>query len=527
MATVRQLTTRFRFSVENIALTKLQNNLNSIKTTLLGFGAITGLMGAGVVGLLKFAGEAEANRVSFETMLGSADKAREALKKLNIFAASTPFTIPEIEATGKQLLAARVTVEELVPTLKSLGDVASGVNVPLSQVTKNFVQIKAQGKLTGRELRDFLLAGIPLIQELGKNLGKSDAEISQMVSRGSIGFKDVEHAFQTMSGEGGLFFNLMDKQSHTLFGVFSNLKDILILLARTLGGMLLPDVKNFVVTMREWLVVNQKMIQTKFGLVITQLIGLLKDLLQIGSAMLKVFKSVSRVFGGWENSLRLLLQGIAIFLAFKLTVLLGSIAQGAFFAATGFRAMAAAIFTVEFAIGALLVLMALAIEDFIVWQRGGHSVLGVFLNYMKKIKEEGGLSSLFAEGAIEVFDKLAEAIKELNLNLEAMKKFGVGQTLKDTVAGGQKTFEEVANDPNQPIWRRALSGLDAALISIFNPASYAGNSGKQDFMNLFAPTINITGVKDGADAAEQVQKVIDDHNKNQLLQNKSNSPIEH
>jgi hypothetical protein len=46
-----------------------------------------------------------------------------------------------------------------------------------------------------------------------------------MVSEGKVGFRDVEKAFQTMSAEGGLFFNLMDTNAKTVGGRISNLGD--------------------------------------------------------------------------------------------------------------------------------------------------------------------------------------------------------------------------------------------------------------------------------------------------------------
>ena len=46
-----------------------------------------------------------------------------------------------------------------------------------------------------------------------------------MITDGKVGFADVEQAFKNMSSEGGRFFNLMERQSTTLSGTVSNLKD--------------------------------------------------------------------------------------------------------------------------------------------------------------------------------------------------------------------------------------------------------------------------------------------------------------
>jgi len=204
-----------------------------------------GIAGLGAItGLTKLAGQFEQTTIAFTTMLGSAEKADKLLKELADFASKTPFTITGIEQNAKMLLAMSIPLEDLLPTLKSLGDISSGLNVPLERLALNFGQVKVQGKLTGRELRDFSVAGVPLIAELAKNLNKSEAEIKDMVSAGKIGFDEVEKAFQTMTGEGGKFFDLMDKQSETLLGQISNIKDSFIKIARVMGAIFLPAAKG-------------------------------------------------------------------------------------------------------------------------------------------------------------------------------------------------------------------------------------------------------------------------------------------
>ena len=212
------------------------------KTLLLG-AAITavGVAGAFAVGgLTKMAGEFEQTNIAFTTMLGSAELAKSTLKDLSDFAVRTPFQIPEVEQNAKLLLAMGIEVENLIPTMKSLGDVSAGLNVPLQRIALNFGQVKTQGKLTGRELRDFNIAGVPLLQEIAKNFGLTEKKIKEMVSAGSIGFKDVEEAFRTMSSSGGKFFDLMDAQSKTFLGKVSNIQDSFIRLGRIMGEIFLP-----------------------------------------------------------------------------------------------------------------------------------------------------------------------------------------------------------------------------------------------------------------------------------------------
>ena len=193
---------------------------------------------------LRAAGQVEQLKISFETMLGSAEKAEVLMLRLTRFAAETPFELQDVAKNAKLLLAMGIELDKILPTMKALGDVAAGLSVPIERLALNLGQVKTQGHLTGRELRDFAVAGVPLIAELAKNLNLTKTEIKKLVSQGKIGFKDVEAAFISMSSKGGKFYNLMLKQNKSLFGQISNLKDNLFQLAVTIGNELLPATKK-------------------------------------------------------------------------------------------------------------------------------------------------------------------------------------------------------------------------------------------------------------------------------------------
>lgn len=217
-------------------MNKLSGNLKKIG---IAFAAIAGV--SVVVGkkFLDAAADFEQTQIAFTTMLGSAEEAAVFLEKLAQFAAKTPFELKEVEKGAKGLLAFGINTESILPTLKSLGDVSAGLSVPIERLILNYGQVFAQTKLTGRELRDFAIAGVPLLGELADMLGVSKAQISEMVSAGEIGFPIVEEAFARMTSEGGKFNNLMDAQSKTFSGAMSNLRDQIDLFMRNAGGPLI------------------------------------------------------------------------------------------------------------------------------------------------------------------------------------------------------------------------------------------------------------------------------------------------
>lgn len=211
-------------------MSSFNNSMNSLASQLAKIGGALSLtVTAPLVALGKAmvdqVSSIEQYKIAFDVMLGSVEKGSEMLQKITDFAIKTPFTLPEVAAASKQLLAFGISGEKIIPTLKSIGDVASGTGTDLSRLILNFGQVATQGKLTGRELRDFSVAGVPLVAELAKNLGVAKDQIQGMVSSGQIGFPAVEQAFTSMTSKGGRFFDLMDKQSKTLAGTLSNMKD--------------------------------------------------------------------------------------------------------------------------------------------------------------------------------------------------------------------------------------------------------------------------------------------------------------
>ena len=163
--------------------------------------------------------------ISFGTMLKSKEKANALMAQMTDLAAKTPFGLQEVSEGAKRLLAFQVPAQEVTETLRRMGDVAAGLGVPMGQLIHVYGQVKAQGKLMANDLYQFMNAGIPIIAELSKVVGKSETEIKDMVSAGKIGFPEVQAVIKNMTNEGGLFFNLMAEQSKSLGGQISNLQD--------------------------------------------------------------------------------------------------------------------------------------------------------------------------------------------------------------------------------------------------------------------------------------------------------------
>lgn len=185
-------------------------------------------------------------QISFETMLWSWEQAQALLSELSKFASKTPFELTWIRENAKQLLAMWISADDMIPTLKALGDVSAWLNVPLERLALNYWQVITQGKLTGKELKDFTAAGVPLADELAKNLWKSKSEIQNLASQGKISADDMIKAFESMTSEWGKFANLMEKQANTLGGQRSNMIDQLEWIWEKIGLAVLPTLQDMI-----------------------------------------------------------------------------------------------------------------------------------------------------------------------------------------------------------------------------------------------------------------------------------------
>jgi tape measure domain-containing protein len=188
--------------------------------------------------IIDIASDMQQNKVAFDTMLGSTEKASRSLRELSDFAKSTPFTFPQVVEASRRLLAYNVEAKDLIPTLKNLGDISAGIGTDkLPQLILAFGQVKAAGHLTGMELRQFSEAGVPLLDILAKQAHVTAGAMSEMITDKAVGFDDVQKALESMTDKGGKFFNLMNKQSKTFSGITSNMSDQLTRIALNIAGI--------------------------------------------------------------------------------------------------------------------------------------------------------------------------------------------------------------------------------------------------------------------------------------------------
>lgn len=212
----------------------IENVFNRIKSVAsVAFAGFTAKEIISTLGTVR--GEFQQFEIAFETMLGSGQKAKGMISDLANLAATTPFDMKGVVNGAKQLLAYGFAANEITETMRRLGDVSAGLGLNLQDLTWLYGTTMVQGRLFTRDLMQFTGRGIPLTEELAKQFGVTKDKVSELVTAGKVGFPEVKKAIESLTNEGGKFGGLMEKQSHSITGQVSNIKDTIEMAINDLG----------------------------------------------------------------------------------------------------------------------------------------------------------------------------------------------------------------------------------------------------------------------------------------------------
>ena len=157
-------------------------------------------------------------------MLKSTEKANKVIEQIKKDAATTPFDVSGLTQANQLLISTGLSADESRETILALGNAVSatgGGNDELSRMALNLQQVKNLGKASSIDIKQFAMAGIDIYGLLADYLGITKEEASEM----TVTWDDLNGALISASKEGGKYFGAMEKQSETLNGQWSTLKD--------------------------------------------------------------------------------------------------------------------------------------------------------------------------------------------------------------------------------------------------------------------------------------------------------------
>lgn len=225
---VRKLTREYKefSSGTNNADEIVKSLTDSLKRTVTEIGGLVAIKKFGS-DVIEATGKMQQLQVALSTILQDKSKADQLIADIVQFAAKTPFNLDDVATGAKQLLAYGSSADNVVNELSMLGDVASGLQIPIGQLIYLYGTLRTQGRAMTVDIRQFAGRGIPIYEELAKVLGVSKDQVGELVKEGKVGFKEVEQAFKNMTSEGGKFANLMESSAGTWPQRLSNIEDTL------------------------------------------------------------------------------------------------------------------------------------------------------------------------------------------------------------------------------------------------------------------------------------------------------------
>ena len=207
-------------------------------------GAITGLGLAGIAGIVKLGAEFEQFQIILEQTEGSAEGARRAMAWVREFGKRTPFEIGDVMQAFVSLK--NYGIDPMAGSLQSLGNAASAMNKPLSQAVEaladaqvgEFERLKEFGIRASKQGDMVRFSYLKAGKEITRTARINAAEINRSLT----GIFDDR------------FAGMMDRQSQSLAGLWSNLKDFVTLSLLDIGeGGFLASVRKQLQRLLAWL----------------------------------------------------------------------------------------------------------------------------------------------------------------------------------------------------------------------------------------------------------------------------------
>ena len=177
----------------------------------------------------------ERAKISFTTIFKNAglsaeeaaDKATKHLQELVDFGARTPFRTDQLIGLSQQLQAVGFKADEIVPTLRAVGDAVAGLGVDpekLQRLITNLGQIKTTGQVSSRELREIALSGVNAWKYLAEYSGKSVEQVRKLAKKNQL---DADVAVKVIvAGMGKEFQGLMKQTEGTYSSMWSTIHDL-------------------------------------------------------------------------------------------------------------------------------------------------------------------------------------------------------------------------------------------------------------------------------------------------------------
>lgn len=270
----------------------ITRGLGTIVKGVVGVGAVVaGLAGAGGI---QRALAIEGAQKKLEGLGHSADSVTGVMNDALASVKGTAFGLGDAASVAATLVAAGVKQGgQLEGVLKTVADTAAISGRTMGDIGLIFSSVAARGKLQGDDMLQLMSSGVPVLQLLATQTGKTSAEVSKMVSDGKIDFATFAAAMQAGMGGAAL------KSGETFTGALANVRAALSRLGAVFATPVLDALRlafTAAIPVIDKLTAKIQPLADRFGKRLVPAVQGLIDLLGHGN-----FSSELRDAFGWEE----------------------------------------------------------------------------------------------------------------------------------------------------------------------------------------------------------------------------------
>lgn len=175
--------------------------------------------------IIRVRGEIQMMETSFEVLLGSKAKATKMIAEIKQLAIDSPLEMPQVSGAVQVLLGFGVEAEKVMGIVGQLSDVAMGDADRFRSLALVYAQTQSAGKLMGQDLLQMINAGFNPLSVIAEKTGKSIGQLKKEMESGAISAEMVADAFATVTSEGGMFYQMTQKQASGIVGLQATFED--------------------------------------------------------------------------------------------------------------------------------------------------------------------------------------------------------------------------------------------------------------------------------------------------------------
>lgn len=160
---------------------------------------------------------------------------------INYAVQDTAYGLDEAAKAASQFLASGVKEgDQMKRSLRAISGVAAMTNSQYSDIANIFTRVSGQGRVMAIDLNSLAARGLNAAAVLAKSMGKTEAEVREMTSKGQISFEMFAKAMDDAYGEHA------KKANETFTGALSNMKAALARIGAEVAGPTYDSLKNVI-----------------------------------------------------------------------------------------------------------------------------------------------------------------------------------------------------------------------------------------------------------------------------------------